>query len=295
MQTDEDVGKVAAPVPVIISRALELFVENLLKKANQVTLERGARTLTPSHLKMCIKSEQRFDFLKELVSTVPDLQGDHDEPLALYQSMTTANAEAAAAATQNNKNDTSNPSQRLKLPRQLSTPRPRGRPRAISADQDQPIPKKRKKKRQPKFMDEIDDNDLSDFSNPEADVIGDTTSSVPNVNHTSINNANAIVTCTVTTGLTPPPNGVNNGSKLGFTISIPSSSLSTPLTTLTSQNGLSGTSTSSLKSFTTSKASSTESSSVSTAVDQDIKLALMVNNDPTSGSVQDVDENYDDC
>ena len=86
-----------------------------------------------------------------------------------------------------------------------------------------------------------------------------------------------------------------SGSKLGFTISIPSSSLSTPLTTLTSQNGLSGTSTSSLKSFTTSKASSTESSSVSTAVDQDIKLALMVNNDPTSGSVQDVDENYDDC
>ena len=72
---------------------------------------------------MCIKSEQRFDFLKELVSTVPDLQGDHDEPLALYQSMTTANTEAAA--TQNNKNDTSNPSQRLKLPRQLSTPRPR--------------------------------------------------------------------------------------------------------------------------------------------------------------------------
>ena len=63
-------------------------------------------------------------------------------------------------------------------------------------------------------MDEVDDNDLSDFSNPEApDVIGDTTTSnvVPNVNHTSINNANAIVTCTVTTGLTPPPNGVNNG------------------------------------------------------------------------------------
>jgi len=298
MQTDEDVGKVAAPVPVIISRALELFVENLLKKANQVTLERGARTLTPSHLKMCIKSEQRFDFLKELVSTVPDLQGDHDEPLALYQSMTTANAEAAAAATQNNKNDTSNPSQRLKLPRQLSTPRPRGRPRAISADQDQPIPKKRKKKRQPKFMDEIDDNDLSDFSNPEADVIGDTTSSVPNVNHTSINNANAIVTCTVTTGLTPPPNGVNNGSKLGFTISIPSSSLSTPLTTLTSQNGSSGTSTSSFKSFTTSKPCTESSSSAvsNSTADQDIKLALMVNNDPTSGgSVQDVDENYDDC
>ena len=67
--------------------------------------------------KMCIKSEKRFDFLKELVSTVPDLQGDHDEPLALYQNMT--------GETQEGKKDTSNASQRPKLPRQLSTPRPR--------------------------------------------------------------------------------------------------------------------------------------------------------------------------
>ena len=89
-----------------------------------------------------------------------------------------------------------------------------------------------------------------------------------------------------------------SGSKLGFTISIPSSSLSTPLTTLTSQNGSSGTSTSSFKSFTTSKPCTESSSSAvsNSTADQDIKLALMVNNDPTSGgSVQDVDENYDDC
>ena len=50
MQSDEEVGKVAAAVPVIISRALELFVENMLKKTNEVTSRRGARTLTPSHL-----------------------------------------------------------------------------------------------------------------------------------------------------------------------------------------------------------------------------------------------------
>ena len=50
MQSDEEVGKVAAAVPVIISRALELFVENMLKKANEITSRRGARTLTPSHL-----------------------------------------------------------------------------------------------------------------------------------------------------------------------------------------------------------------------------------------------------
>jgi len=239
MQTDEDVGKVAAPVPVIISRALELFVENLLKKANHVTLERGARTLTPSHLKMCIKSEKRFDFLKELVSTVPDLQGDHDEPLALYQNMT-GETQETNTTTSTTKRDTSNTSQqRPKLPRQLSTPRPRGRPRALSADQDQPKPKilqeqkKRKKKRQTKFM---DDDELSDLSNHEEDTIyknntnAAATTTSNSTNSASNNDAsNAIVTCTVTTtGLTSPNNGAvnNGGSKLGFTISIPSSSLS---------------------------------------------------------------------
>ena len=50
MQSDEDVGKVAAAVPVIISKSLELFVETLLKKTNDVLERRGARTLTPSHL-----------------------------------------------------------------------------------------------------------------------------------------------------------------------------------------------------------------------------------------------------
>jgi histone H3/H4 len=50
MQSDEDIGKVAAAVPVIISRALELFAETLLKKTYELTTRRNARTLTPSHM-----------------------------------------------------------------------------------------------------------------------------------------------------------------------------------------------------------------------------------------------------
>ncbi|MEE6527628.1 hypothetical protein FKM82_029142 [Ascaphus truei] len=50
MQTDEEIGKVAAAVPVIISRALELFLESLLTKACQVTQSRSAKTMTTSHL-----------------------------------------------------------------------------------------------------------------------------------------------------------------------------------------------------------------------------------------------------
>ncbi|XP_046499964.1 dr1-associated corepressor isoform X3 [Equus quagga] len=79
MQTDEEIGKVAAAVPVIISRALELFLESLLKKACQVTQSRNAKTMTTSHLKQCIELEQQFDFLKDLVASVPDMQGDGED------------------------------------------------------------------------------------------------------------------------------------------------------------------------------------------------------------------------
>lgn len=80
MQTDEEIGKVAAAVPVIISRALELFLESLLRKACNVTQSRNAKTMTTSHLKQCIELEQQFDFLKDLVAAVPDMQGEGDEP-----------------------------------------------------------------------------------------------------------------------------------------------------------------------------------------------------------------------
>ncbi|KAM3656149.1 dr1-associated corepressor isoform X2 [Ammospiza caudacuta] len=79
MQTDEEIGKVAAAVPVIISRALELFLESLLRKACHVTQSRNAKTMTTSHLKQCIELEQQFDFLKDLVAAVPDMQGDGDD------------------------------------------------------------------------------------------------------------------------------------------------------------------------------------------------------------------------
>ena len=50
MQSDEEIGKVAAAVPVIISRSLEMFVETLVKKTYDITVKRGSRTLTPSHV-----------------------------------------------------------------------------------------------------------------------------------------------------------------------------------------------------------------------------------------------------
>lgn len=39
----------------------------------QVTNAKNAKTLSPSHMKQCILSESRFDFLKDLVEKIPDV------------------------------------------------------------------------------------------------------------------------------------------------------------------------------------------------------------------------------
>ncbi|XP_048737123.1 dr1-associated corepressor-like isoform X2 [Ostrea edulis] len=78
MQTDEDVGKVAAAVPVLISRALEKFIETLIMKTSETTKIRNAKTLTTSHIKQTIYQEKKFDFLKDLVANVPDHQAEDE-------------------------------------------------------------------------------------------------------------------------------------------------------------------------------------------------------------------------
>ncbi|KAL4707529.1 hypothetical protein ACJJTC_000281 [Scirpophaga incertulas] len=86
MQTDEEVGKVAQAVPIIISRTLELFVESLLGKAMQVTMSRHAKTLSPSHVKQCILAESRFDFLRDLVKNIPDVSAAEEKEMTSGES-----------------------------------------------------------------------------------------------------------------------------------------------------------------------------------------------------------------
>lgn len=98
MQTDEEVGKVAQAVPVIISRTLELFVESLLTKTLRITNARNAKTLSPSHMKQCIISESRFDFLRDLVKNIPDI-GVNEEQLSGSETGYEATTTGAAVAT----------------------------------------------------------------------------------------------------------------------------------------------------------------------------------------------------
>ncbi|KAL1543998.1 dr1-associated corepressor-like [Salvia divinorum] len=73
MQADEDVGKIAMAVPLLVS--LELFLQDLCNRTYEVTKERGAKTLNSMHLKQCVQSFDMFDFLRDTVHKVSDLGG----------------------------------------------------------------------------------------------------------------------------------------------------------------------------------------------------------------------------
>ncbi|KAJ4490717.1 histone-fold-containing protein [Lentinula aciculospora] len=72
MQKDDDVGKVAQATPIVISKALEMFLALIVEKAGEVTSERGSKKVEAYHLKHAVETIETFDFLKEIVEGVPD-------------------------------------------------------------------------------------------------------------------------------------------------------------------------------------------------------------------------------
>ncbi|KAJ3213376.1 DR1-associated protein 1 (negative cofactor 2 alpha) [Dinochytrium kinnereticum] len=72
MRTDDDVGKVAQVTPVLISKALELFMQAIVDETCKFTRAKCAKKMSASHLKMCILQTPKFDFLKDLVQNIPD-------------------------------------------------------------------------------------------------------------------------------------------------------------------------------------------------------------------------------
>ncbi|PWW77490.1 histone-fold-containing protein, partial [Tuber magnatum] len=73
MQADEDVGKVAQVTPVVVSKALELFMVSLCDKAALQARMRNSKRITAGHLKEAVLHEDQFDFLAEIIAKVPDI------------------------------------------------------------------------------------------------------------------------------------------------------------------------------------------------------------------------------
>ncbi|XP_074318880.1 uncharacterized protein LOC141655713 [Silene latifolia] len=74
MQSDDDVGKIAMAVPLLVSKALELFLQELCDRTYEITATRGAKTLSSLHLKQCVQRFNNFDFLRDILNKVPELE-----------------------------------------------------------------------------------------------------------------------------------------------------------------------------------------------------------------------------
>ncbi|RLV96328.1 DNA polymerase epsilon subunit C [Spathaspora sp. JA1] len=74
MQSDEDIGKVAQATPVIIGRALEIFMANLVEVSILEAKKQGVKRISASHVRSAIQNTEQFDFLVEAVEKYPPLK-----------------------------------------------------------------------------------------------------------------------------------------------------------------------------------------------------------------------------
>ncbi|XP_049849917.1 uncharacterized protein LOC126320462 isoform X2 [Schistocerca gregaria] len=72
MLSDEDVGKIKKETPVLVSLCVEIFIENLVNIGAAIAAVKGAKILSASHLKKAMLQNPTFDFLREIISKVPD-------------------------------------------------------------------------------------------------------------------------------------------------------------------------------------------------------------------------------
>jgi hypothetical protein len=78
MQKDEEVGKIAQMTPVVMSKAVELFMAALVEAASSQAKFSASKRILPQHLKVAIQNVESFDFLKDLVVNVPILPEQKD-------------------------------------------------------------------------------------------------------------------------------------------------------------------------------------------------------------------------
>ncbi|GAA5899293.1 uncharacterized protein JCM6883_005173 [Sporobolomyces salmoneus] len=79
IQTDEDVGKVAQATPIVVSKALELFLASLVEASVKDAESRGSQKLTAYGLKRAINATSTLDFCADIVEGIPDPQGDEEQ------------------------------------------------------------------------------------------------------------------------------------------------------------------------------------------------------------------------
>ncbi|GJD07704.1 Dr1-associated corepressor [Galdieria sulphuraria] len=71
MRSDKDVGKIAVSAPFLLSKALQLALEDFLTTAAELARQRSLSVITPDQLRHCVENEKRFKSLHRVVEHVP--------------------------------------------------------------------------------------------------------------------------------------------------------------------------------------------------------------------------------
>lgn len=73
MQSDEEIGRMIASVPVAIGSVMEHFAEKLLESAALAMHYSTSKTLSPQHLYAAISQNSHFSFLMPLIKNASSL------------------------------------------------------------------------------------------------------------------------------------------------------------------------------------------------------------------------------
>jgi histone H3/H4 len=68
LQEDEEIGRVSKTAPVLISKAIELFLGDIIAQSASCTKSKKRKVITPDDVREAIKQNDKFDFLRPVVA-----------------------------------------------------------------------------------------------------------------------------------------------------------------------------------------------------------------------------------
>lgn len=72
LQSDEDIGKVAQATPLVVGRAVELFLAALVEKTVEKASQGHSKKITVAMLKNVIEDNEEFDFVLDVCEKYSD-------------------------------------------------------------------------------------------------------------------------------------------------------------------------------------------------------------------------------
>ncbi|AFN84117.1 class 2 transcription repressor NC2 subunit [Encephalitozoon romaleae SJ-2008] len=66
MQLNEDIGKIGASVPVVASKAIEMFLTEIVELTLKEARKKSSSRMSPEFITRAIESSPKFEFLKNM-------------------------------------------------------------------------------------------------------------------------------------------------------------------------------------------------------------------------------------